>query len=448
MSKNYIPATPKEQEEMLKAIGFNSLDELFSDIPAQVKMTRPLNLPAPLDEISLSKTLQDLSNKNTNLEECICFLGAGAYDHYVPSVVKHLISRSEFYTAYTPYQAEISQGTLQAIFEYQTLICQLTGQEVSNASMYDGATAVTEAALMAIDTVKKQEILVSATVHPEYREVLKTYAKALKIKITEIGFQDGVTDLEELEAKVTGETAGVIIQSPNFFGCLEDIRAVEKIVHSTKALLITCVDPLSLGILESPGTLGADIVVGEGQSLGNSLSFGGPYLGFLACSEKLKRRLPGRVVGQTVDREGRRGFVLTLQSREQHIRRAKATSNICSNQALNALAATIYLSYLGQDGLRKIGELCLQKSHYLARKLEKLPGYSLAFKAPFFKEFVVQCPKEPERLNKGLLAEKIIGGYSLQKTYPNLSQGWLLAVTEKRSKTEMDYFVERLGGIK
>lgn len=448
MSKNYIPATPEEQKEMLKVMGFNSLDQLFSDIPDQVKMTRPLNLPTPLDEISLSKTLQELSKKNTNLEESICFLGAGAYDHYVPSVVKHLISRSEFYTAYTPYQAEISQGTLQAIFEYQTLICQLTAMEVSNASMYDGATAVTEAALMAIDTVKKQEIIISTTVHPEYREVLKTYAKALKIQVTEISFQNGVTNLEELATKVTGETAGVIIQSPNFFGCLEDIRAVEEIVHKTKALLIACVDPLSLGILESPGALGADLVVGEAQSLGNCLSFGGPYLGFLACTDKLKRRLPGRVVGQTKDTKGRRGFVLTLQSREQHIRRAKATSNICSNQALNALAATIYLSYLGKEGLKKIAQLCLQKAHYLAREIQKLPGYSLAFNAPFFKEFTIQCVKEPEELNKALLEESIIGGYALRKAYPDLHNGWLLAVTEKRSKVELDYLVERLGGIK
>jgi len=448
MGKNYIPTTPKEQEEMLKAIGSNSLDELFSDLPESVKMTRSLDLPSPLDEISLSKTLQELSKKNSNLEDHICFLGAGAYDHYVPSVVKHLVSRSEFYTAYTPYQAEISQGTLQAIFEYQTLICQLTGLEVSNASMYDGATAVTEAALMAIDTVKKQEIIVSTTVHPEYREVLKTYAKALKIKITEISFQAGVTNLEELAARVNEETAGVIIQTPNFFGCLEDLGEIERIVHQTKALLIACVDPLSLGILESPGALGADIAVGEAQSLGNCLSFGGPYLGFLACTEKLKRRLPGRVAGQTIDREGRRGFVLTLQSREQHIRRAKATSNICSNQALNALAATIYLAYLGKDGLQKIGELCLQKAHYLARKIEKLPGYSLAFPAPFFKEFVVWCPSEPERLNQELLEHKIIGGYPVQKAYPSLIQGWLLAVTEKRSKGEIDCLVERLEGLK
>lgn len=448
MGINYIPTTQEEREKMLQAIGVQSIDSLFSDIPAEVKMSELINLPRPLDEIGLTKLLKEISRKNVNLEENICFLGAGAYDHYVPSVIKHLISRSEFYTAYTPYQAEISQGTLQTIFEYQTLICELTGMEVSNASMYDGATAITEAALMAIDTTKKKEIIVSTTVQPEAREVLKTYAKALGIKVTELGFQDGVTDLEELQAKVSGETAGVIIQTPNFFGCLENLVEVEKIVHSTKALLITSVDPLSLGILQSPGSLGADIVVGEGQALGNNLCFGGPYLGFLACTDKLKRRLPGRVAGQTTDRDGQRGFVLTLQSREQHIRRAKATSNICSNQALNALAAAIYLSYLGKSGIRKLAELCLQKSHYLAEEISKLEGFSLAFKAPFFKEFVLQCSGEPQEINKQLLAEGIIGGYSLAKSYPQLSKGWLLAVTEKRTREEMGFLAERLGGLK
>jgi len=449
MGQNYIPHTKKDQEEMLQTLGMNSLEELFIDIPDPVKLKRDLKLPLPLTEMDLKKKIQEISKRNVSLDDYTCFLGAGVYDHHVPSVVNHLLSRSEFYTAYTPYQAEISQGTLQAIFEFQTLICQLTELDVANASMYDGATAMTEAALMAVDTNKKKEILVSAAVHPEYREVLRTYSKALGIRVTEVSWQDGVTDLEELEKKVSPETAGVIIQSPNFFGCLEDLAAIEKITHQEgKRLLIACVNPLSLGILSSPGSLGVDIAVGEGQCLGNNLNFGGPGVGFLACTESLKRRLPGRVVGQTVDKEGRRGFVLTLQSREQHIRRAKATSNICSNQALNALAATIYLSYLGKEGIRKLAELCLQKAHYLAKEISKLPGYSLAFNSPFWQEFVVICPNEIEKVNQDLLQEKIVGGYSLAHSYPELGKGWLLAVTEKRSKKEMDNLVKVLGGLR
>lgn len=444
----YIPNSQKEQEEMLKCIGKRSMEELFADIPPSLRLNRALSLPEPLEEIALSRMMREISQKNTNLDDYTCFLGAGMYDHHVPSVVKHLLSRSEFYTAYTPYQAEISQGTLQCIFEYQTLICLLTDMDLANASLYDGATALAEASLMAVDITKKKEIVVSSSVHPESRQVIKTYAKALNIEIIEVDCQDGITDLEKLHKVVGEKTAGVILQTPNFFGCLEDLREIEKIVHGAgNALFIASVNPISLGILESPGALGVDIAVGDGQPLGNSLNFGGPTLGFLVCRDALKRRLPGRVVGQTVDSEGKRGFVLTLQSREQHIRREKATSNICSNQALNALAATIYLSYLGKKGLKELAVLCLEKAHYLAKELSQLPGYSLAFKAPFFQEFTLICPENPEKINQRLLSEKIVGGYSLAKDYSQLTNHWLLAVTEKRSQEDLAKMVKRLGEL-
>jgi glycine dehydrogenase subunit 1 len=430
---------------MLREIGLSSREELFSDIPCRLRLSRLLNLGEPLSEMELLKIMKDIASENSNLDEYACFLGAGAYDHYIPSLVGHIISRQEFYTSYTPYQPEISQGMLQAIFEYQTMICELTGMDVSNASMYDGASAMAEAAVMACSAARRNKVLVAKSVHPEYRQVLKTYGHFRGIQIEEVGFKDGLVDLEELENKTGSDTAAVIVQYPNFFGNVEPVRPASEIAHKNKALLVASADPIALGLLEAPGNLGADIVTGEGQGLGNPLSFGGPYLGFFAASESLLRKMPGRIVGQTVDRDGRRAFVLTIQTREQHIRREKATSNICSNQALNALAATVYMAVMGKQGMRKVAELCLQKSHYAYNSLIGTGKFKPAFSAPFFKEFVVKSSVPVKQINEKLLESKIIGGFDLSKDYPELGNGWLVAVTEKRTKKEIDEFVEKAG---
>ncbi|MFS8541376.1 MAG: aminomethyl-transferring glycine dehydrogenase subunit GcvPA, partial [Tissierellales bacterium] len=351
----YIPNTPDDEKQMLEAIGVESIDELFKDIPESVRLNRELNLKPSMSELEVSRYLSNLSQQNKSINELTCFLGAGAYDHYIPSIVGHITSISEFYTSYTPYQPEISQGTLQYIFEYQTLICNLTGMDVSNASLYDGGTAVAEAAFMAANVSRKNQIIVSKTVNPQYREVLNTYAHLQKLEVIEIDDDGGVTNLEELKKHVSDNTAAVIVQNPNFFGIIEDLKAIEEITHSQKkALFIDIVNPISLGILKKPADLGVDIVVGEAQPLGIPLQFGGPYLGFIATRKQFMRKLPGRIVGQTVDVDGRRGYVLTLQAREQHIRREKATSNICSNQGINTLAAVVYLVTLGKKGLREV----------------------------------------------------------------------------------------------
>lgn len=443
----YIPNTKTQQKEMLEEIGYSSIEELFGDIPEEVRLGRKLAIPGPMAEMELRRHMGKLSSLNKHTEDYPCFLGAGAYDHYIPAAIDHIISRAEFYTAYTPYQPEISQGTLQAIFEYQTMICQLTGMDVSNASLYDGATALAEAILMACQATRKEKVVLAQSLHPEYREVSSTYAKFQDIPITEVGYKDGMMDLEALEKTVTKETAAVVVQSPNFFGIIEDIEPIAEIAHKNKALLIVSADPISLALLKAPGELGADIVVGEGQSLGNPLSFGGPYLGFFATTKRLMRRMPGRIVGETTDKDGNRGFVLTLQTREQHIRREKATSNICTNQALNALIATIYLSLLGKEGLKEVAYQCLQKSHYLYDRLLDTGLFTPIFNAPFFKEFAIKSTVPIEKLNAHLLDKGIIGGYSLEKDYTELDGGWLIAVTEKRTRQEMDALVERVGEI-
>lgn len=442
----YISNTQEQQLEMLSDIGLSSMEDLFKDIPKEVRLNRNLDLPESLAEMELVKHMGDTAKRNCNLEEYTCFLGAGAYDHFVPSVIDQMLSRQEFYTAYTPYQPEISQGTLQSIFEYQTMICELTGMDVSNASMYDGASALAEAALMACQSVKRQEVLVAKTVHPESREVIDTYSKFRGIRIREVGYLNGQVDLTDLAAKITPDTAAVIVQSPNFFGIIESLDEIGKLAHQNKSLLVVGVDPISLALLKSPGELGADIVVGEGQALGNPISFGGPYLGFFATKEKLMRKMPGRIVGQTKDKFGNRGFVLTIQTREQHIRREKATSNICSNQALNALTATIYLTLLGKEGLKEVASLCLQKSHYAFDQLIKSGKISPVFTAPFFKEFVVKSQTPVEKLNSQLLGNGIIGGYPVEKAYPELADGWLVAVTEKRTREEIDNLVRKVEG--
>ena len=395
--------------------------------------------------MDMMKKIKGLDKKNLNTDDYICFMGAGAYDHYIPSPIDQLILRQEFYTSYTPYQPEISQGTLQAIFEYQTMISELTGLPVANASMYDGASALAEAAVMSCEATKRNEILVANTVHPESRQVLNTYAKFRNIRVKEISYKNGQVDFDDLRSKISRDTAGLIVQNPNFFGIIEDVEALAEIAHNNKSLLTVSADPISLAILKSPGQMGADIAVGEGQSLGNPLNFGGPYLGFMAVTEKLMRKMPGRIVGQTQDKEGRRGFVLTLQTREQHIRREKATSNICSNQALNALQATMYLTFMGKEGLKKVANLSLNKAHYAYDQLIKTGSFKPIFTAPFFKEFLVESQKPVKELNEKLLADHIIGGYEVEKDYPELKKGYLVAVTEMRSKEAIDLLVRKAG---
>lgn len=445
----YIPNTREDQEKMLSAIGAGSVAELFSDIPEDIRLDRDLDLPDTMHEQELVSHMKAIASENVNTADHPCFLGAGVYDHFIPSVVGHVISRSEFYTSYTPYQPEISQGTLQAIFEYQTMICRLTGMDVSNASMYDGATAVAEAALMAVRSTGREKVLVSRGVHPQYREVLRTYAVHAGIGIAEVGLSGGMTDLDGLRDALSGEAgvAAVILQSPNFFGVIEDMEAATALAHEYGALTVACVDPVSLAILQPPGEYGADIAAGEGQPLGNPLNYGGPHFGFLAAKQKLVRKMPGRIVGQTADSEGRRGFVLTLQAREQHIRREKAVSNICSNQALNALAATVYLSVMGKQGLKQVAELCLSKSHYAYSKLLATGRFEKVCDAPFFREFAVRSVDEPvETINRRLRDRGMIGGLALERYYPEMKNCWLVAVTEKRTRQEIDAFVEAAAG--
>lgn len=434
----YIPNTEKQQAEMLKAIGYESIAQLFESVPENVRLARRLNIPAPLSELEVTKRLKSLANKNANTEDYACFLGAGAYDHFIPAVVDSLLSRQEFYTAYTPYQPEISQGTLQAIFEYQSLICELCGMDVANASVYDGASAVAEAAMMACGATRRNKVLAARSLNPEYREVLRTYARFKGIEVKEFGFRNGAADMSELEGMMADDIAAVIVQTPNFFGIVEDIKAAADIAHKHGALLAVSCDPISLALLKSPGESGADIAVGEGQAMGNPLSFGGPYLGFFAAKERLMRKMPGRIVGETADRNGKRCYVLTIQTREQHIRREKATSNICSNEALCALAATIYLCAMGKEGLGEAARQCVQKSHYAYDALVSTGKFKPVFEAPFFKEFAVTYDGDISRLNKRLLESGIIGGYELKKDYPELGGAWLVAVTEKRTKDEID----------
>ena len=438
----YVPNTDKDKKEMLSVIGVDDIEKLLKDIPQEIRLKKGLNLPYPLSEIELKKKMLSLSEKNADLLHYTSFLGAGAYDHYIPSVVEHLISRSEFYTAYTPYQAEASQGMLQSIYEFQSMICELTGMDVANASMYDGASSTAEAAMMALRITKRKEVIVSSALHPNYRTVLKTYLQGIGITIKEIPFKDGITDVNALS--ISDNTAAVIIQQPNFLGCIEELSAINAITKKFGALFIVSVDPISMGILKSPGELGADIVVGEGQSLGNSLSFGGPYLGFFAARKEHVRQMPGRLVGATVDAQGKKGYCLTLQAREQHIKRERATSNICTNQALCALSATVYLSVIGKEGLRKVAELCLQKTHYAQREITKIEGFSSPFPAPFLKEFVIKMPVSAEKVLKGLLAEKIIGGLKLENYYPELKDHLLICVTEKRTRAEIERLAELL----
>jgi glycine dehydrogenase subunit 1 len=440
----YVPHTDADRAEMLAAVGVERVEDLFHDVPTARRFPE-LNLPEPLSEMEIMADLQAMSEENLDTNHFSCFLGAGAYNHYVPRIVDHVISRSEFYTAYTPYQPEISQGTLQSIFEYQSMICALTGMEVANASHYDGATSTAEAVIMALNVArgKRRRVILSPLIHPEYRAVIRTYTQGMDLEIT--GDDDPALTIDDLTALLDGNTACLIVQSPNFFGQIEDLEGLADRVHAVKAMLVVVADPISLGLLKPPGDYGADIVVGEGQPLGSGLNFGGPYLGFFACREQDVRKSAGRLVGQTVDAEGRRGFVLTLSTREQHIRRERATSNICTNQALCALATAVHLAALGRTGLRKLAELCYHKAHYAAARIATLDGYQVALNKPFFKEFVVRCPAPVKAINDYLLEEwGIIGGYDLARDYPGLERQMLLCVTEVIRREEIDTLVDAL----
>jgi len=441
---DYTPHSNKEIQEMLSFLGVKFLKELYNNIPDKIRQKRRLNLPDPLSEIELLKRLKFISDKNVSTNEKISFLGAGNYDHFIPSVVNYIISKPEFYTSYTPYQPELSQGILQSMFEYQTIMCELTGMDISNISLYDGATAIAEAANMALSINKKKKILISETVHPEYHQVLKTYKKPREIEIIEIPMKGGITDKEKIDRRLIDESSCLIISQPNFFGNLEPIDEIFSMLSNGNTLAIACVNPLSLALLKPPADFGADIVVGDGQVLGNPQSFGGPSFGFLTCKKKYLRKIPGRIVGQTVDSNGKIGYVLTLQTREQHIRREKATSNICSNQSLNVLAASVYLSYVGRDGFLKIAELCYKNAHYLFQKLIDIKGINPAFNSKFFNEFTVHISVDQNKLKKLLSKEGILGPVCLEKWYPSLKRKYLFAVTEKRTKEEMDLLIDTL----
>jgi glycine dehydrogenase subunit 1 len=443
----YTPHTPAEHRQMLAAIGVDTMADLFADIPERYRYPE-LDLPRPLSEMEVLAELQTLAEANTNATRVPSFLGAGAYRHWVPSVVDTIISRGEFATAYTPYQAEVSQGTLQAIFEYQSMICDLTGMEVANASHYDGATATAEAVIQAYNVFRKkrQKILIAPTVHPHYREVVRTYTQGMNLEVTGDTALDAT--LDDLVAQVDADTACLIVQSPNFLGRIEALSGLADAVHARddRTLLVVAANPISMGLLKPPGDYGADIVIGDGQPLGLGLNYGGPYLGFYATRMDYIRQMAGRVIGQTTDAEGEVGYVMTLTTREQHIRRDRATSNICTNQGLMALAATIYLSALGKHGLRQIAELNYHKAHYAAQQIDALADYSVDLSRAFFNEFVVHCPAPVADINAYLHAQSppIIGGYDLSQTYPDLTDQMLVAVTETNTRAEIDRLVAAL----
>lgn len=443
----YIPNGLDDKQKMLSALGLGTEEALFTDIPESLRLKGGIPMDRGLSELEVMDVLKGLSDLNADTTALPCFLGAGAYDSFIPSAVKHIVGRSEFYTSYTPYQPEISQGTLQAIFEYQTMICELTGMEVSNASMYDGASACAEAAMMATGINGRKRIVVSKGVHPETRQVLATYAHFQGKELVEVPLADGITDLAALADLVNDQTAAVIVQNPNFLGYLEPVQAAGQLAHEKKGLLVVSVsDALSLALLKTPGEQGADIVVGEGQCFGNGLSYGGPYLGFMATTTKNMRKMPGRICGQSVDLEGKRSFVLTLQAREQHIRRDKANSNICSNQGLNALTATAYLTLMGKEGLQEAARQSMSKARYLQESLKAI-GLEIQYDRPYFREFPVKLPKGYDGISKSLLEAGFIGGFSLDTAYPELGESMLLCTTEKRTRAEIDGLVAALKAI-
>ncbi len=437
----FVPNGKVQQEQMLDVIGAKGFDDLLSPIPDSVLLKGQLDLPAPASELELTSEFKELAAKNC-ASELVCFRGAGAYDHFVPTAIDNIITRSEFFTAYTPYQAEVSQGTLQAIFEYQTMIARLTGCDAANACMYDGASAVAEAALMAIRATRKKRVLIAGALNPRTIDVIHTYLDNADFEINEVPFgADGLIDLDAASKLAEGGVAALVLQYPNFFGSIEDVQAAAEFIHDQKGLLIVAADPIALGVIEAPGKLGADIVVGEGQPMGVAMSYGGPYVGFMATNAKYIRKMPGRIVGRTEDRAGNPGYVLTLQTREQHIKRAKATSNICSNQALMALANVVYLSLTGEAGFTDVAKQCWHKSHYLHSRLLEINGVTAVFDTPFCREFVVNLPVSAEKAVAAMEEKGFLAGLPI----PGLGEGaMMLTATEKRTRDEIDRFVAAL----
>lgn len=442
----FTPHTNSERDEMLRAVGVRSIDDLFKAVPEKYRYPE-LDLPAKRTEMEITAEMGDLSAGNGSVKEMMCFLGAGAYNHYIPSAVDAIISRGEFFTAYTPYQPEISQGTLQAIFEYQSLIANLTGMDACNASHYDGATSAAEAVVLAYAHFrgKRSKIVLSPALHPHYRETIRTYTQGYS-DISILGDQgsDPLESPDKLISLIDYETAVVIVQYPDFFGRIADYAKVGEAAHQNGALFAVSVNPTALGLLKPPSEFGADIVIGEGQPLGIPLSLGGPYLGLFATKKELIRKISGRLVGETVDQDGKRGYVLTLTAREQHIRREKATSNICSNQGLIALASSVYLSLLGKHGLKQVAELCYQKAHYAAQQISSVRGFSVITDAPFFHEFMVKCPFNVDEINAHMMEHGILGGFNLESEYPSMKNTMLVAVTEVLTKEDIDIFVDVL----
>jgi len=435
----YVLNTPEDVAAMLDRIGVERIEDLFANIPANLRLARMLDIPPALTEIELTRHMQALADKNTSASDGVCFLGGGAYDHFIPSVVDAIASRSEFYTAYTPYQAEASQGTLQVVYEYQTMMAQLTGMDVANASLYEGGSAVAEAVIMALGiTGRTGEVLIAESVHTEYRQTLETYVRNLKCGVRTLPTPDGFLNPDDVAKAVTDSTVAVIAQSPNFFGHLEEMKEIGAAARKAGAIFIDVFDPVALGLLATPADHGADIAVAEGQGLGIPLGFGGPYLGILTCRNEFVRKIPGRLVGETTDRHGKRCWVLTLQTREQHIRREKATSNICTNQGLFALRAAVHLTALGPAGLKETAELCVRKAHYAAEQFCKVPGVKLKFDRPFFKEFTLRVPGDVPALLKRLRGDGYHAGLPTGRWYPAHADGLTVAVTEKRTKAEID----------
>ena len=445
----YIPHTDQERAEMLAAIGVDSFDELLEAIPKAHRYP-PLDLGPALSEPEVLRLMLHLSERNRDVDHTASFLGAGAYNHFIPPAVSRITSRGEFYTAYTPYQAEVSQGTLQSIYEFQTMVAGLMGMDVANASMYDGATAAAEGCLLAVHYTRRRKILVSASFHPEWLRVLRTFTSGMRLQIEVIGdvTEPWRLEAEEVRAALDDQAACVLVQYPNFYGSIEDVQAFADAAHEAGALLVASTYPIALGLLKPPGALGADIAVGEGQPLGNELNFGGPYLGLFATRERFVRYMPGRLVGATKDLDGNRGYVLTLQTREQHIRREKATSNICTNEALNALAATVYLALMGKQGLPHVAQLCLNNAHYLADRIGALPGWEILTPQPYFNEFLVRCPVPAAEIVSQLLERDLLAGVDLGQFLPEHPDKLLVCATEMNTREEIDCYVEvvsRLG---
>ncbi len=439
----FISNTEQDKKDMLAAVGVSSFEELISGVPQSLRRFK-MDVPEGTSELELFREMVEIGRGNQHFFNYASFLGAGNYDHFIPTVVNHLVHRGEFITSYTPYQGEASQGTLQFIYEYQSLICELTGMDYSNASMYDGASALAEAAVLAHRSTERKKILMPVTVHPEYREVTKTYTSFLDCEIVEIPMKDGLADTAKLKAAIGPDVAAVAMQQPNFFGNLEDMQAASDLAHAAGALFIACVNPISLGVVAPPGEYGADIAVGEGQPLGNAASFGGPHFGFFTVKEALLRKIPGRICGLTADKKGRRSFVLTLQAREQHIRREKATSNICTNHSLCALKAAIYLSMLGQKGLKKLALINLQRAQETKARLLKIRGVSAPADKPFFNEFAVKIDRDPGSLKESLQRNKILGPLALEAFYPEMKSCYLVAVTENRTAGDIEHLAKAI----